>query len=71
MAKSNTSSVKMDSGVKAAFFANISQKSEKGYNQNLHEQGDVNSRKAPKSTAAKKKAKAKAKAAKASRKKNK
>jgi hypothetical protein len=71
MAKSNTSSVKMDSGVKTAFFANVSQKAEKGYKQNQHEKGEVNARKAPKSAEAKKKAKAKAKAAKASRKKNK
>jgi hypothetical protein len=71
MGRANTSSVDMNTGLKMAFMANVTQKAEKGYNQNQHEKGEVNARKAPLSAEAKKKAKAKAKAAKASRKKNK
>lgn len=71
MAKSNTSSVKMDNGLKLGYMANALQKKEKGYTQHQHEKGAVNASKAPKSAAQKAKAKAKAKKAKQSRKKNK
>lgn len=71
MAKSNTSSVKMDSGLKNSYLARQGQKQQSGYNQKQHEAGEVNAAKAQKSAAQKKKAKAKAKMAKASRKKNK
>ena len=72
MAKSNTSSVKMDNGLKLGYMANALQKREQGYSsQQQSEKGAVNASKAPKSAAQKAKAKAKAKKAKQSRKKNK
>lgn len=71
MARSNTSSVDMNTGLKMAFLANVSKSGEKGYTQNQHEKGEVNASKGQKSAAQKKKAKAKAKKAKQSRKKNK
>ena len=71
MARSNTSSVDMNTGLKMAFLANVSRTHEKGYRQNESEKGTVNASKGEKSAAQKKKAKAKAKMAKQSRKKNK
>lgn len=71
MAKTNTSSVKMDNGVKLSFLAKAGQKQEKGFGQKQHEKGEVNASKAAQKAAQKKKAKAKAKMAKQSRKKNK
>jgi hypothetical protein len=72
MAKSNTSSVKMDSGLKLVYMANALQKKEQGYgSQQQSDKGEVNASKSPKSAAQKAKAKAKAKMAKQSRKKNK
>jgi len=69
MARSNTSSVEMDDGVKLAFQART-QKNTFGTSADLNEKQEAGERKA--ATAAKKaKAKKKAKMAKASRKKNK
>ena len=71
MASANTSSVKMDSGLKMGFFANANKKEEKGYVQNQQAKGEVNASKAQQSAARKKKEKAKAKKVKQSRRKNK
>jgi hypothetical protein len=71
MARSNTSSVDMNTGLKMAFMANVSRNGEKGYLQQQHDKGEVNASKGQKNAAQKKKAKAKAKMAKQSRKKHK
>lgn len=70
MASANTSSVKMDSGLKMGRLANVGQKNEKGYAQNQQAKGEVNASKAQQSAAQKKKAKEKAKTAKQSRRKS-
>ncbi len=69
MARSNTSSVEMDDGVKLAFLART-QKNTFGGSNNPNEKQEAGERKAT-SAAQKAKAKKKAKLAKASRKKNK
>ncbi len=71
MAKSNTSSVRMDTGLKNTYLASQGPKNPKGFEKNPHKKNEVNASKGPRSEAQKKKAKARAKQAKKARKRNK
>ncbi len=71
MAKSNTSSVKMEDGLKNRYLASQGPKDLKDFIPGKKSAGKVNASKGEKSAAQKAKAKAKAKMAKKSRKKNK